>query len=292
MMKRASLLICVLPLALGGCGGVRNWFAGTPMSDQPMQQAQSLSPQDRDLKVAMDVVQARLREADATGNYASLRPVQPQIYKLANALLPHAAQPQTVQPQPAHHAMQQTAPAQQAAMMPQAGAVQYPAHQTTQQPAHQPAQQPAPARMAVLMPEAHAAQPTQAHVAQPAQHQPFPGAAVQPAAMHKPEAQLAGAYAPPPVLSNSRSLYHAVQLGAYRSPERAMVGWHELQALAHGQLAGLQTRTERIDLGSKGVFYRLKAGPFPSRADAAARCHALASSGIACIGTDFTGTPS
>lgn len=262
MMKRASLLICVLPLALGGCGGVRNWFAGTPMSDQQMQQAQVLSPQDRDLKVAMDVVQTRLREADESGDYSSLRPVQPQIYKLANALLPHASQQQVItRPVPTPTQVQP----QQAAIMSQ---------QTYAPVQSQPTHNMAPA-----------------HTMQPIANPPFPGASVQPAAMHKPVQELAGAFKPAPMLANSRSLYHAVQLGAYRSEARAMAGWHELQAQAHGELAGLSTRTERVDLGSKGVFYRLKAGPFASSSEAMARCHSLAANGIACLGTDFTGKP-
>lgn len=271
MMKRACLLITVLPLALGGCTGARNWYADTPMSNQDRsQQAHQLSPQDRDLKVAMDVVQTRLREADETGDYASLRSVQPQLYRLANALLPHASAPQNLQ-QPVQ-ATKSKSPA------PQQGAMTPPAHAHLQNATHAmpvPAPQPAPAS---------------SRVQQPAQQQPFSGAQVQPAAMHKP-VPLAGAYAPAPMLANSRSLYHAVQLGAYRSEARAMDGWHELQARAGQDLSGLSTRTERVDLGSKGVFYRLKAGPFASREKAMSRCRELAASGIACLGTDFTGRP-
>ena len=67
----------------------------------------------------------------------------------------------------------------------------------------------------------------------------------------------------------------AVHLASYRKKGAAERGWAALSK-RFGQLSGLQFRVERVDLGNtKGVFYRLKAGPLPSNGAAKDMCRQL-----------------
>lgn len=67
----------------------------------------------------------------------------------------------------------------------------------------------------------------------------------------------------------------AIHLASYRKQGDAERGWAALQK-RFGELAGLEPRIEHVDLGgSKGVFYRLKAGPLPSNAAAKDLCAKL-----------------
>lgn len=68
----------------------------------------------------------------------------------------------------------------------------------------------------------------------------------------------------------------AVHLSSYRQKKAALKGWSQLQKRFGSVLGGLETSIERVDLGGgKGVFYRLKAGPLPSNADAESLCRKL-----------------
>lgn len=51
-----------------------------------------------------------------------------------------------------------------------------------------------------------------------------------------------------------------IQLGSYRNTEGAATDWKKLQQKHPELLKGLDMRTQRIDLGAKGVFNRLQAG--------------------------------
>lgn len=67
----------------------------------------------------------------------------------------------------------------------------------------------------------------------------------------------------------------AVHLASYRQKGAAERGWAALSK-RFSQLAGLKPSIERVDLGtSKGVFYRLKAGPLPSNNAAKDVCRQL-----------------
>jgi len=68
----------------------------------------------------------------------------------------------------------------------------------------------------------------------------------------------------------------AVHLASYRQKKAAERGWVELSKRFGSVLGGLEHRVERVDLGnSKGVFYRLKAGPLPSNNAAKDACRKL-----------------
>ena len=67
-----------------------------------------------------------------------------------------------------------------------------------------------------------------------------------------------------------------VQLAAFRSPERAEIGWGRIFAVHEDLLGGLAHRVVRVDLGEeKGVFHRLQAGPMDDAGAAKALCEKL-----------------
>jgi SPOR domain len=76
-----------------------------------------------------------------------------------------------------------------------------------------------------------------------------------------------------------------LQIGAYESEEIANGAWTNFLA-RHGAVAGTLTRDiKRVDLGAKGIWFRLRAGPFAGRAEAAAACESLKTRGAACFVT-------
>ena len=74
-----------------------------------------------------------------------------------------------------------------------------------------------------------------------------------------------------------------VQLVSVRNPEDALRHWTELRAKHPHLLGELSPSVQRADLGAKGVYYRLRAGPFLHRASAASTCEALQLRGGACL---------
>jgi len=85
------------------------------------------------------------------------------------------------------------------------------------------------------------------------------------------------------------SLFHAIHLASYRVEENAISGWEALQTLFPALLASRSARLEEADLGSRGMFLRLKAGPFDNADDARVACQEIEAAGGWCAVTDFTG---
>ncbi len=76
---------------------------------------------------------------------------------------------------------------------------------------------------------------------------------------------------------------YRLQLTAVRSAEAAEREWQRLRR-AHGDLLGqLTSSIEQADLGSKGVFYRLRVGPIPDMEAARKLCDALTQRKEACL---------
>ena len=74
-----------------------------------------------------------------------------------------------------------------------------------------------------------------------------------------------------------------LQLYSVQSEERANSGWERLKA-QHGELlTGLAPDIQRADLGERGVFYRLRIGPFTDRPSAEALCAQLKERGQDCL---------
>jgi len=90
--------------------------------------------------------------------------------------------------------------------------------------------------------------------------------------------------------AEAQSLRHGVHLASYRHEENLRSGWAELQA-EYPALQAREARFEETTLEDRGVFLRLKAGPFDSHADAMAFCADLTVQGAYCMPVDFSGNP-
>ena len=74
-----------------------------------------------------------------------------------------------------------------------------------------------------------------------------------------------------------------VQLASVRSDQDARTGWARLQK-AHAELLGdLVLDVQRADLGDRGIFYRIRTGPFPNRATAQDMCAQIKAAKLDCL---------
>ena len=76
---------------------------------------------------------------------------------------------------------------------------------------------------------------------------------------------------------------YQVQLAAVRSTATAQSEWQRMQKKFPAQLDGLQLNVVKADLGKKGVFYRLRAGPVADANAAKAICDALKAKKAGCL---------
>lgn len=74
-----------------------------------------------------------------------------------------------------------------------------------------------------------------------------------------------------------------VQLASYRSPNAAATGWRTLQTRYEDLLGALESTVVQVNLGERGVFHRLQAGPYTSRATADNACTTLRARNQACL---------
>lgn len=113
------------------------------------------------------------------------------------------------------------------------------------------------------------------------------GASTRVSAVHKPSpavphkaspAQATPHKAAPSVTTGGK---HGVQIASYASEAKAREGWDVLRKRFH-DLAGLHPDIIRVDLGAKGIFFRLRAGPVASAKAAQAVCSKLRAAGMSC----------
>jgi cell division protein FtsN len=78
-----------------------------------------------------------------------------------------------------------------------------------------------------------------------------------------------------------------LQIGAYESPELANGAFAAFKARFGGVAGALSEDVKKVDLGAKGVWYRLRVGPYATKAEAAALCQTLKAKGATC----FLATP-
>lgn len=71
--------------------------------------------------------------------------------------------------------------------------------------------------------------------------------------------------------ANSAPLTHYIQLSSIKDESRAVAQWQSLKSKYGSVLSGSSYRVQRKDLGAKGIYYRIQAGPF-TKADANAKC--------------------
>ena len=76
---------------------------------------------------------------------------------------------------------------------------------------------------------------------------------------------------------------YLVQISALRTESAAERAWKEAIRKSPDLFEGSQKRIQRADLGSKGVFYRLRVGAFTQRSAATEFCNALKSAKHQCI---------
>ena len=63
-----------------------------------------------------------------------------------------------------------------------------------------------------------------------------------------------------------------IQLAAVKNADEATPEWSRLQKALATQLDGLVLTVESVDLGTKGIYHRIQAGPFADKAAATAKC--------------------
>ncbi len=86
-----------------------------------------------------------------------------------------------------------------------------------------------------------------------------------------------------PVSVSAISGTHVVQVGAFRSDEEAQAQWARLQSRLGDYLNGKTYDIERADLGDRGVYHRLRMGPFDSSDAAKEYCAGLKERGQDCL---------
>lgn len=96
----------------------------------------------------------------------------------------------------------------------------------------------------------------------------------------RPQAQAAAA---PPVSAPAAKGAYRVQLAALRTAEEANKEWERLRRAQPEILGKLSGSIVRADLGAKGVFYRIQAGPVGDEAGARDLCRRLSEKKVGCI---------
>jgi len=83
--------------------------------------------------------------------------------------------------------------------------------------------------------------------------------------------------------SSQNTLAFRVQLAAYRTAEAAATKWQILKTRHEDLLGALELTVAQVNLGERGVFHRLQAGPYKSRAVADSACTVLRERNQACL---------
>lgn len=73
-----------------------------------------------------------------------------------------------------------------------------------------------------------------------------------------------------------------LQIGSYKSEAEAQQSWLSYKA-KHEAAAGYQSDIKQVDLGEKGIWYRLRIGPFDDKDSAAELCAKLRADGASCL---------
>lgn len=89
--------------------------------------------------------------------------------------------------------------------------------------------------------------------------------------------------APAAAASGALSGSHVVQIGAFRSEAEANAQWDKYRAKFPDLAAKTSKDIERADLGAKGIYYRLRVGPFSSKDAASEQCKLMSAAGMGCF---------
>ena len=74
-----------------------------------------------------------------------------------------------------------------------------------------------------------------------------------------------------------------MQLGAVRDEQAARQEWARLKQRNGDVLGDLELDIERADLGSRGIFFRVRGGPLADEAAAKRVCDALKPRNVGCL---------
>ena len=74
-----------------------------------------------------------------------------------------------------------------------------------------------------------------------------------------------------------------VQLASVKSDQSARKEWSRLKKAHSELLDDLTFDVQRADLGDRGIFYRIRVGPFPNRATAQDMCAQIKAAKLGCL---------
>lgn len=128
-------------------------------------------------------------------------------------------------------------------------------------------------------------------IAEPAEARPAPRQAVEIAALLAETTEVAAAPAPEQIAATDPDIAtqtapappYVVQLGSFRSEDSANSEWQRLQRTFDDDFGNRQLNIVRADLGDRGIFYRVRTGPFASSEQAAATCDNMARHDQPCL---------
>lgn len=89
--------------------------------------------------------------------------------------------------------------------------------------------------------------------------------------------------APAPAAKPAAGRGHQVQIHAARSEEQAMDAWKALKKKHKDLLGALEPEVVRADLGAKGIYFRLRAGPLAGDTEARTLCGSLKERKVGCM---------
>ena len=104
--------------------------------------------------------------------------------------------------------------------------------------------------------------------------------AAPPVASSEPAPQVAAQVA---ALPKAQSGNYVVQLASLRSKDGAAPAWARMKSAHPALLGDRELAIQRVDLGDRGIFYRVQAGFFADRAGARELCTALKARGQDCL---------
>ncbi len=229
---------------------------------------------------------------DQEAEASNLAPAAPDLSALAAATAPAASPPQAtteippvrLDPGPPTAAPRAAVPppatAQAPRPAPQTASAQAPPLATAQAP------RPAPQTATVQAPPPATAQAPRPAPQTAALQAPPPATAQAP----RPAPQTTAVQAPPPAAppsppGNGSAVSGAavLQIGSFESAALADGAWTRFKA-RYADIAGeLSDDVQRADLGARGIWYRLRVGPFKDRPSAISACQKLKTQGATCI---------
>lgn len=142
---------------------------------------------------------------------------------------------------------------------------------------------------AVTEPVREVAEQVQKVIEEPVVNAPAPDVAAVPTPVDQAVSQPAPAAVPTAPAKSLESMVAAlsgdylIQIAALRSQEAAEGEWARISGRHPDLLGAYTSKIVRADLGERGIFYRLRAGPLTDRPAAEKLCESLAAQNVGCL---------